>query len=285
MKKLKNVWAIVDNNASGEELTRLAAMLGGDATIVTCKDEVFFLNSIPSIIAKVEEAKPDAVICATTKNGRLISGILAARLDTVVLSDLSEICVEDGISGKRIVYGGAALREETVSGTAILCLGNGLLAEESAEADIHVLELCDESNSFVLLDKRKKEVKSVNLAGAKRIVSAGRGVGSEELLGVLMKLAGVLEAEVGCTRPVSEENGWLPTERYIGVSGVITKPDFYLAVGVSGQIQHMVGCCEAGTVFAINKQKDAPIFNQCDYGLVGDVNVIIPALLEALRQN
>ena len=117
MKKLKNVWAIVDNNASGEELTRLAAMLGGDATIVTCKDEVFFLNSIPSIIAKVEEAKPDAVICATTKNGRLISGILAARLDTVVLSDLSEICVEDGISGKRIVYGGAALREETVSGT------------------------------------------------------------------------------------------------------------------------------------------------------------------------
>jgi len=284
MKKLNNVWAIVDGNASAAELERLAAVLGRKATVVSAANKDFFLNSIPAIVKAVAEAKPDAVITANTKNGRLLAGILAANLDTLVLSDLSKLSVEEnGVRAKRMVYGGAAFRTETVSGTAVLCLGIGLLPDEAADGEVSQLEISEEGNGYTFIEKRSKEVKAVNLSAAKRIVSAGRGVPNEETLAVMQELATVIEAEVACTRPISEENRWMPTERYIGVSGAMVKPDIYLAVGISGQMQHTVGCNESGTIFAINKDKNAPIFKQCDYGIVADSAAVLPAILEALK--
>lgn len=283
MNKLNHVWAIVDPNASAAELERLAAVLGAKVTVVDCANTKFFLNSIPAIVNKLAEEKPDAVITATTKNGRLLAGIAAAKFDTLVLSDLNDLSVENGVCGSRIVFGGAAVREEVVSGTAVLCVGPGLLSDGAADGEVTRVEVAEEGGQFVFVEKREKESKRVNLAGAKRIVCAGRGVPNEEVLATLTQLADAIGAEMGCTRPISEENRWMPTERYIGVSGVMCKPDFYLAAGVSGQIQHTVGINQAGVIFAINKQKDAPIFNQCDYGIVGDAAVIIPAILEALK--
>lgn len=284
MKKLNNVWAVADGNASVEELKRLAAVLGSKATVLTCASEGTFLNLIPAVMKKLENEKPDAVITANTKNGRLIAGLLAAKFDTLVLSDLSDLSIEpEGVCASRIVYGGAAVREELVSGTAVLCLGSGLLSDETADGEAELVEVAEQADAVVFIEKRQKESKTVNLAAAKRVVCAGRGVSNEEVLAVLQNLANAIDAEVGCTRPVSEENRWLPTERYIGVSGAMVKPDFYLAVGVSGQIQHMVGCNQAGVIFAVNKDKNAPIFKQCDYGIVGDTAIVLPAVLDALK--
>lgn len=284
MTKLNKVWAIADANANAADLERVAAVIGSDVTVVTCPEGSFFLNSIPAIVKAVAETKPDAIITASTKNGRLLAGRLAVCFDTVVLSDLSAITVnEDGIRTSRMVYGGAAIRTEVASGTAVLCLGAGLLEDEAADAQVTKLEISDSADEFVLVEKRSKELKSVNLNAAKRVVAAGRGVATEETLAVLQELAAVLEAEVGCTRPVSEESGWLPVERYIGVSGVKVKADFYLAAGISGQMQHMVGCSDSSVIFAINKDKNSPIFKMCDYGIVGDTAAILPAVLEALK--
>lgn len=284
MKKLGNVWAVVDCNASADELERLAAVLGDRATVVTCANKSFFLNSIPNIVKEVVAAKPDAIITASTKNGRLLAGILAAKLDTLVLSDLSGLDItEEGVLASRMVYGGAAIRKESVNGTVVLCLGQGLLTNQTADGEVAHVELSEESGEIVFVEKRSKEIRTVNLTAAKRVLSAGRGVPSEEALGVLQKLAEVLEAEIGCTRPVSEEYRWLPKERYIGVSGAKIKPEFYMAVGISGQVQHTVGCNESGTIFAINKDKNAPIFKQCDYGIVADSAVVLPAILDALK--
>lgn len=284
MNKLNNVWAVADGNASVEEIKRLAAVIGSKATVLCCANEGSFLNYIPAVLNKLGDENPDAVITAATKNGRLLAGLLAAKFDTLVLSDLSGLSVEaEGVCASRIVYGGAAVREELVSGTAVLCLGPGLLTDEAADGELELIEITEQEEAVVFLSKRQKESKAVNLAAAKRVVCAGRGVSNEEVLAVVQELAQTIDAEIGCTRPVSEENRWLPTERYIGVSGAMIKPDFYLAVGVSGQIQHTVGCNQSGVIFAVNKDKNAPIFRQCDYGIVGDSAVIMPAVLEALK--
>ena len=95
-------------------------------------------------------------------------------------------------------------------------------------------------------------------------------------------LAAKIGAEMACTRPLAEGSGWMPTESYIGVSGQMLSPKVYVGIGTSGQMQHMVGVNRAGAIFAVNKDKNAPIFKQCDYGLVGDLNTVLPALSAAL---
>lgn len=87
---------------------------------------------------------------------------------------------------------------------------------------------------------------------------------------------------LGCSRPLTEGVNWLPTEVYVGVSGLMLSPKVYIAAGISGQMQHMVGCNRSGAIFAINKDKNAPIFKQCDFGLVGDIKDVLPAITAAL---
>ncbi|HEY9089752.1 MAG TPA: electron transfer flavoprotein subunit alpha/FixB family protein, partial [Anaerolineaceae bacterium] len=140
------------------------------------------------------------------------------------------------------------------------------------------------SQGGAVLRERKPRAGAVtNLAGAKRVVCAGRGVGKADDLSLVNDLARALNAEVGCTRPLAEGLNWLPRERHIGISGAQVRPDLYLGVGVSGQVQHMIGMNRSKVVVAINKDKNAPIFASADYGIVGDLYAVIPALLEALK--
>ncbi len=125
---------------------------------------------------------------------------------------------------------------------------------------------------------------TVNLAAAKKVVCAGRGLARQEDLALVKELAQTLGAEVACTRPLAEGLGWLPRERYIGISGANVKPHLYLGVGVSGQVQHTVGMRESRLVVAINKDSQAPIFAQADYGIVGDLYTVVPALIAALKE-
>ena len=101
---------------------------------------------------------------------------------------------------------------------------------------------------------------------------------------MIRELAGVLGAEVGCSRPIAEGENWMERERYIGVSGVQLKSDLYLMLGISGQIQHMVGGNGAKVIIAVNKDKNAPIFNYADYGLVGDIYKVVPELTKLLKR-
>ena len=122
----------------------------------------------------------------------------------------------------------------------------------------------------------------VDLTKADVVVAAGRGFTEKEELDLARALCDKLGAGLGCSRPLTEGKDWLPTETYIGVSGLMLSPKVYVACGISGQMQHMVGCNRAGKVFAVNKDKNAPIFKQCDLGLVGDIKEVLPALTAAL---
>ncbi|GBC81534.1 Acryloyl-CoA reductase electron transfer subunit beta [bacterium HR10] len=133
------------------------------------------------------------------------------------------------------------------------------------------------------LEVFREAKQAVDLSSAERIVAVGRGIKSEENLALIRRLAEVLNAEIGASRPVCD-SGWLPMDRQIGSSGQTVSPKLYLAIGISGAIQHVVGMKGSRTIVAINKDPEAPIFDIADYGIVGDLFEIVPALIKALEQ-
>jgi electron transfer flavoprotein alpha subunit len=135
-----------------------------------------------------------------------------------------------------------------------------------------------------LRERKTRPASKVNLAGAKKVVCAGRGLARQDDRALVNELAQCLAAEVACTRPLAEGLGWLPRERYIGISGATVRPDLYLGVGVSGQVQHLIGMSDARLVVAINKDQNAPIFQQADYGIAGDLYAVVPALIKAIKE-
>ena len=124
----------------------------------------------------------------------------------------------------------------------------------------------------------------VDITAASKLVSVGRGFRKQEDLKLAEDLGSGLGAELACTRGIAEDDHWLPIERYIGISGQTVKPELYVAVGLSGQVQHMVGCRESKTIVAINNDERSPIFEAADYGIVGDLYEVLPLLTAALRK-
>lgn len=123
----------------------------------------------------------------------------------------------------------------------------------------------------------------MDLSKAKRVVGVGRGLAAQDDLKMVHELAAVLNAEVGCSRPIAEGENWMERERYIGVSGVLLKSDLYLTLGSPGRSSIWLAAT-AKVIVAINKDKNAPIFNYADYGLVGDIYKVVPALISQLNR-
>jgi len=137
---------------------------------------------------------------------------------------------------------------------------------------------------IIVLETAPAARTEVDLDAAPVVVGVGLGFNSGEDLKLAKELADALQGAIACTRPVAEDKGWLPVENYIGISGVKIKADLYIAVGISGQVQHLVGIREAKRIVAINKSKDAPIFKAADYGIVGDLYEVLPLLTEAIKK-
>ena len=151
------------------------------------------------------------------------------------------------------------------------------------DGEIQPIDWIEPAWQAKLIERRSRGGGSVNLAAAKRVVCPGRGVAQQEDLSMIEELAQALSAEMACTRPLAEGLGWLPRERYIGISGAMIKPDLYLGIGVSGQAQHTIGMSESRVVVAINKDRNAPLVTQSDYAIEGDLYQVVPALIRALK--
>lgn len=300
MSKYKNCVVIVSNRTNALELTALAAEMSEKVSVIAINAESALVNAGKGWLIKtggksalsavvpikkiVAESEAELVLVELSKNGRYLAAQVAAMLETSAAMDASAL-YRDGsaLCVQRMVYGGSAVETARVHGPAVLCPVSGIrpAAEACPCGEVETLEAgMPEGITFV--ETTAKEVQEVHLSAAKRVVGLGRGIKNEENLALAADFAKLLGAELGCTRPVAEEDHFLPRERYIGVSGDSVKPALYLACGISGQIQHMAGVNESGTIIAINKDKQAPIFSQCDYGIVGDVVDVLRALKERL---
>lgn len=224
------------------------------------------------------------VLLSNGTRDRCIAAKLAVRLNASVVTDVAAISVDGGsVETKRNVYGGAAeATVKSVSAVTVALLPAGLFEAVSVSGELVEAAAEAEDCGIVLTGTAPKQEETVNLAAAKRIVGVGRGINGGDNLPAIEAFAAKIGAELGCTRPIAEEEHLMARGRYIGVSGVTIRPDVYVALGISGQVQHMVGASDSKLIIAINKDANAPIFKNCNYGLVADMHKVLAALTEQL---
>jgi electron transfer flavoprotein alpha subunit len=246
---------------------------------------------VSALAAAVRAAEPDYVVFPHTYQSVDYFPRLGQELDAAVVPEVVSFESADGdLLWKRPAMGGKLQARVRVrgEGTVLVSVQSGAFqADDAAPGEAEVKPL-DVDLSGVAADREILGVEQVggdhvDLTKAEIIVAAGRGVGGEDKLGPLQELAEALGAEIGASRPVID-NGWLPRDRQIGSSGQTVAPKLYLAVGISGAIQHLVGMKGSSCVVAINKDATAPIFTVADYGVVGDLHEVVPALTEAVKE-
>jgi electron transfer flavoprotein alpha subunit len=233
-----------------------------------------------------KQEKPAYVLLPHTYQVRDFAPTLATRFKQVLISDV--IAIHDGPVFVRQLFQGKlnADYKQTGVGPCFVSMQAGAFRAEAVEAGAATVESFTprlEANQIrVVSGEPFREVaQTVDLSAAPVIVSVGRGIGEQENIGIVQDLAAALGAELAASRPICD-NGWLPMERQVGSSGQTVSPKLYLAVGISGAIQHLVGMKGSKTVIAINKDENAPIFEIADYGVVGDLFEVVPALTKAL---
>ena len=231
----------------------------------------------PAVAAAVAAEAGDVVLAANKPAERVLAGAVAARLGAPYLHGLKKI--GQG-SAELSRFGGITL--ETVSfDTAVVAVLDGGAAPEGEAPAAETAS--GEYYEATVTGQDKVDVSSANLGSAKRIVAAGRGFKAEEDLKLAEELAAAIGAELACSRPLAEGADWMSADRYVGVSGQSVAPDLYIAVGISGQIQHTVGMVDSKVVVAVNNDDKAPIFEGADYGIVADLYEALPAIVEAAK--
>ncbi|MEF8874494.1 MAG: electron transfer flavoprotein subunit alpha/FixB family protein, partial [Candidatus Thermoplasmatota archaeon] len=239
----------------------------------------------------VEKTDSEIVLIGSDKSGKEIAPRLAAKLETGCVTDCTDLYFEDGtLTAERIAYSGNAVAVQNfVSEPYVVTIPaknfDPLPKDEGREGEItrEKLEVIESESTIV--DIQEKESEGVNVEDAEIIVSCGRGFDNQEDLDLAEDLSEALQkGTIGCSRPVAADLKWLPEDHWIGLSGHEVKPELYVAIGISGQIQHIAGMRDSGTVVAINKDEDAPIFESSDYGIVGDLYEVVPKLVEAINE-
>lgn len=232
-------------------------------------------------------SKYDMLIFSDMDRDQELAAGIAVKLQTSCLSKCTDISLDnDVLNVKREVFGGLSHLSLSIKNKpCVITFSDAVLKNNNEDLIIEpeTLEVNAYCSNTKLLSE-KKILKTVDLTTADKIVSIGRGIGKKEDLEIVQNLAKCFGAEIGCSRPLSEDYKWLPIERQVGLTGETVKPKLYIAIGISGQVQHVVGMRDSQVVVAINNNKSAPIFEYCDYGLVGDLFAIVPALSKMLNE-
>ena len=266
----------------------LAAEIGGLADeLIVYEDAGAWLRGDVWAAALVDAlGDADGLLLADSPSGREAAGRVAAACGAAVVSmcDSVERAADGGLTARRSIYGGVA--DGTVTPRtrlAVLLFAAGVFEGAVSGAAVPVERRLAGAPADAMVHVGDEAVaKTVDLAGAAIVVSVGRGFAKAEDLALVEPLVAALGAELGCSRPIAEDFKWLPKERLVGLTGSSVNADLYLALGISGQVQHLTGIKGARVVVAVNNDAKAPIVRNADYVLVNDLYKVIPELVAAL---
>ena len=283
------------------------AKYGADKVIVVDDPELKEYRTEPythALASVINEYKPEIMLVGATAIGRDLGPRVSARVQTGLTADCTVLEIGDfplrAIPGKEQKHNQLLMTRPAFGGNTIATIACPDNRPQMATVRPGVMQKIDPiegakaevieynpgftpDNKYVeIMDIVKSVTDTVDIMDAKILVSGGRGVGSKENFKLLEDLAEVLGGTVSCSRAVVE-NGWLPVDLQVGQTGKTVRPQIYFAIGISGAIQHVAGMEDSDLIVAINKDEDAPIFDVADYGLVGDLNKIVPALTVALK--
>ncbi len=283
------------------------AVYGAEKVIVVDDPELKEYRTEPyahALASVINEYKPEIVLVGATAIGRDLGPTVSARVKSGLTADCTVLEIGDyplnAAPGQEQLHNQLLMTRPAFGGNTIATIAcpynrpqmatvrPGVMQKiapiEGAKANVvdFKAEFKPNDRYVEILNIVKAVKNTANIMDAKILVSGGRGVGSKENFKMLEELAEVLGGTVSCSRAVVE-NGWQPVDLQVGQTGKTVRPQIYFAIGISGAIQHVAGMEESDLIVAINKDEDAPIFDVADYGLVGDLRKIVPALTAALR--
>ena len=269
------------------ELAAIARELGEAAVVEITGERYSPLPFVSALAKKVESDKPDLVLLGATLNGRDLGARLAARLGRAYAADVTGLrAAGNALEADKPMYAGKVRAKVQLGLPAVVSVRPGAIPLKSAEApqvDKIDADGSVEKLTFVKLVATATDTKRVSLSEARVVVSGGRGLKGPENWHLVEELADALGGAVGASRAVTDA-GWRPNEEQVGQTGKTVTPDLYVALGISGAIQHLAGMTSSKVIVAVNKDPDADIFKIADYGVVADVFEFVPAFTDAVKR-
>ena len=282
----ENVYAISESKISNDVVESLGKF-GVSIFLINTVD--FKENNIlKCIIPTIEELKINCIIFPKTNSFSYLSSILSTKLNFPLINNVNSVArFENKICLKSTIFSGKAEADiEIDSNSCILVLNKNIINSASYKKSVIIKNLINKndnslSNNVVSLKKEKIEG-DIPLNDADIVVSAGRGLKGPENWKMIEKLAKILNAGTACSKPVSDA-GWRPHHEHVGQTGLKISPNIYIAVGISGAIQHLAGVNSSKIIVVINNDPEAPFFKHADYGIIGDAFDVIPKFINALK--
>ncbi|MET4080413.1 electron transfer flavoprotein alpha subunit [Pedobacter sp. UYP30] len=284
--------AISIGNVAESELKELGKY-GASKVLNVCSDQLknFVNQAYASVIASAA-AKENAtvVVLSNSFTGKGLAPRIAVKLKAGLVDGAVELPKVDGgkFTVKKTAFSGKAFAiTEIVSANKVIALNPNAFGIKENAGEISVEDFFADVNQSDLNTVIKEIVRAtdkVSLPDAEIVVSAGRGLKGPENWGMIEELAGLLGAATACSKPVSDAD-WRPHAEHVGQTGISISPNLYIAIGISGAIQHLAGVSSSKVIVVINKDPEAPFFKVADYGIVGDAFDIVPRLIETLKKN
>ncbi|MCE2532291.1 MAG: electron transfer flavoprotein subunit alpha/FixB family protein [Acidimicrobiia bacterium] len=247
-------------------------------------------TSLAEALAAADDP-PAVILAATTYDGRDVAGRLSARLDIPVVTNVTELAVSNGaLVGIEPIFGGTTNVHTRFAGTdgpqIFLIRPKSFQAEPTGGPPAQLVDLpaadCGASGAARVTGSHAEQSTGPKLDEAAVVISGGRGLGEAGKYEMIEQLAGLLGGAAGASRAIVDA-GWVPYSQQVGQTGKVVKPDVYIACGISGATQHLVGMKNSRNIVAVNKDPEAPIFGVADLGIVGDVHKVLPRLIETLQ--